>query len=181
MTTINLHQDEQIEKKKFSSVSSRSGFFFASSIFICMLLALAGLKIAVSSIQKQNIGLKTEIEAENKDLKGLDNLKQVADMQARLSQIKNNLQIDKGKISLIPMTQILGYLGTDINSAGVFLSSYKYEEGNKISLTFNANSFSDVAKQVFNFKNSKNFYNVSLDKISRNEKYIVCDVSMNVK
>jgi hypothetical protein len=177
MTTINLYQNEQSEQKS----TSKGGLFFTLGIFICTLLVLVGLKIAVGVIQKQNETLKTQIDTEGKSLVGLSNIEQVADMQARLAQIKDNLQINNGQVSRVPMTQILGYVGDSIDSTGVFLTSYKYEEGNKISLSLNTSSFSDAAKQIFNFKNSKYFSDVSLDKITRGEKYITLDVSMSLK
>lgn len=177
MTTINLHQTEQTEQTKVGN----GGLFLALGILICTLLVLAGFKIAASTLQKQNQTLLTQIEAEKSSLIAMNNVKQVADMQARLAQIKNNLQIKNGKVSLMPMTQILGYVGDSINSSGVFLGSYKYEEGNKIQLTINAVSFSDAAKQIFNLKNSKYFSNVSLADINSEGKYIRCDVDMSIK
>ena len=177
MTTINLYQNEQVAQKK----GSKSGLFFTLGIFIFTLLVLAGFKIAVGMLQKQNETLAGQISTENKSLIGLSNIAQVIDMQARLKEIKNNLQINNSNVSRIPMTQILEHVGDSIDSTGVFLTSYKYEEGNKISLTLNANSFSDAAKQVFNFKNSKYFSNVSLNKIGRGEKYVTLDVDMSLK
>ena len=159
----------------------KGGLIFTLGILIFTLLLLAGFKIAVSMIQKQNQTLVTQIGDEKKSLIGSNNIEQVADMQARIKEIKNNLQISDGKVLRVPMTQILGYVGNSIDSTGIFLTSYKYEEDNKISITLNASSFSDAAKQIFNLKNSKYFSNVSLDKIARGEKYITLDVSMSVK
>ena len=178
MTTINLHQSEQTEKSKFSS---KSGLFFTVGIFACTVLFLAGLKISVNMLQKQNEDLKTQIADENKKLTGLNSIKQVADMQVRLKAIKDNLKIENGQVSRIQMSQILDYVGNNINSSGIFLASYKYTEDNKIELSLNANSFSDAAKQILNFKNSEYFSNVVLSKISRGEKYIEFDVNMNIK
>jgi len=177
MTTINLYQNEQTAKAKNSN---KSGLFFILGIFIFILLIWAGLKIATNMLQKQNEELQTQIVTENNSLSG-DNVEQVADMQARLAEIKDNLQIKNGSVSRVPMSQIIEYVADNINSSGVFLTSYKYEEGGKITLSLDANSFSDAAKQIFNLKNSKYFSDVVLSKIARGEKYIEFDISMKVK
>lgn len=181
MTTINLHQDEQTGQSKISSKFGKGGLFLSLGVFICTLLVLAGLKMAVSRLQQQNTDLETKIAAAKNSLIGLNNIKQFADIQARLKEIKNNLQIKNSKVSRVPMTEILDNVGNNIDSSGVFLTEYKNEEGNKISLKLNTTTFSEAAKQIFNLKNSKYFSNVSLDTIKRGEKYIECEVIMSVK
>ena len=181
MTTINLYQNQQKEQKSFSFRAANSGLLFSLSIFTITIVTLIGLKFAVFLLNKQNEALITAVQKEKESMIGLSNLEQVVDMQARLKQIKDNLQIKNSQVSRIQMTQILDHLSSEVN-AGIVISSYKYEnDKNKVTLTFNANNFSDVARQILNFKSSDYFTNINLTKISRGEKSIPCDVEMNVK
>jgi phosphopantetheine adenylyltransferase len=181
MTTINLYQDQKKDQKDFSYRAATSGFIFSLSILIITILALVVLKFAVSILDRQNEALVINIQNEKNSMAGLSNLEQIVDMQTRLKQIKNNLQINNNQVSRIQMTQMLDHFGTEVN-AGIVVSSYKYEDSsNKISLTFNANNFSDAARQILSFKDSEYFTNVNLAKISRGEKSISCDIEMNIK
>ena len=181
MTTINLYQNQKKEQKGFSYMAASSGLVFSLSILVITILALIGLKFAVSLLSNQSESLATTIQKEKESMIGLSSLEQIVDMQTRLKQIKNILQIKNSQVSRIQMTQTLDQMGTEVN-AGIVVASYKYEkDNNKITLTFNANNFSDAARQILSFKDSDSFTNVTLTKISRGEKAISCDIEMNLK
>jgi hypothetical protein len=184
MTTINLHQqyeqqDQEEQQKIF--LTGNGGLFLSLGILAFTCLVVFGLWAMVKNYEKQNGKLETQIKTETESLGKMIELKDVVDTQTRLAEIKNNLQIKDNKVMLVPMTTILNYIGDATNNSGAFLSLYKYEEGNKIALTFNTSSFDDSAKQILNFKGSNNFTNVSLSKISRGEKYVTCDMTMNLQ
>jgi hypothetical protein len=181
MTTINLYQNQQEEQKKISSRAANSGLFFSLGILAITILALVGLKVAVSFLNKENEAVTATIQKEKDSMTGLSNLEQVVDMQTRLKEIKNNLQIKNNQVSRTQMTQVLDRMGAEVN-AGIVIVSYKYEDsGKKVTLTFEANNFSDVARQILNFKDSTYFTNVKLISVLRGEKTISCDIEMSVK
>jgi len=181
MTTINLYQNQQEKQRKSSSKLGSGGFFFSLGIFIVTLLALAGLKFAVSLLAKQNEALATTIQAEKESMAGLSNLEQIVDMQTRLKQIKNNLKIENNQVTRTKMTQVLDHLSAETD-ARIAVSTYKYENNDsKITLTFEASNFSDIARQILNFKGSDYFTNVNLIKLSRGVKSISCSIEMNIK
>ena len=181
MTTINLYQNQQKEQKGFFSALAKNGLFFSLSILVVIILVLFGLKFAASLLSKQSGSLAANVQKEKESMLGLGNLEQIVDLQTRLKQIKDNLQIKNSQVSRIQMTQVLSYFGAEVN-AGITVSSYEYKsDKNKIDLTFNANNFSDAAQQILNFKESNYFTNVNLIGISRGEKSITCDIEMNVK
>lgn len=178
MTTINLYQSQ--EERQNSLGGFNKGLFFSLGILIITLLVLVGLKISVQVLKKQNEKALAKVQAENANIVTFKNLDQVVDMQTRLEKIKEHLQIENNKVSLPLITEILNDLGTDIGK-GVVVSSFQYDNDGKILLEFNSSNFSDVAQQVFNFKSSNNFTNVSLGKIKREEGNISCAIEMKVK
>lgn len=181
MTTINLYQNQQKEQKSFSFKFANNGVLFSLGILAVTILTLMGIKFAVFLLNKQNEALIETVQKEKENMIGLNNFEQLVDMQTRLKQIKDNLQIKNNQVSRLQMTQVLDYLGAEVNK-GIFLSSYKYEsDKNKVVLTFNANNFSDAARQILNFKSSDYFTSINLTKISRGEKTIQCDIEMNLK
>ncbi len=182
MTTINLHQQQhqQEPQEKLSFRAANGGFFFSLGILIFTLLGLAGLKVAMSTIGKQNEVLAGNIQRETESLSGLSDLQRIVDVQKRLGYIKSNLEISGGAVSRVQMTQVLDHLGAAIDT-GIVIASFKLENADTVSLTFNANNFSDASRQIVSLKNSDYFTGVSLTKISRGEKSVACDITMKIK
>lgn len=181
MTTINLYQDQEKKKSSFFKGSKYGILFLSFGVFLIVVLVFIGLKIAVYSFSQQNKALKDAIENEKVEMARLSNLDQVFDMQMRLKEIKGNLKMGNNQVASTQMIQILNKMEGEINN-GIVLTTYKYEnDKNKVTLTFNANNFNDVAQQVLGFKESDYFSNVNLTKISRGEKAITCVLEMNIK
>lgn len=180
MTTINLHQNQQNDQSSFSGKGGNSGFIFSLLILVVTLLALAGLKYYVTYLAAQNKALVDNISVENSKLAELKSLENLIDMQNRLKEIKKNLNISEdGSVNRLEITKVLKYMSSDLNR-GIVVSEFKYAP-DKTSVSFNATNFSDVSKQIFNFKNSDHFANVVVTKIDRGEKAIACSVDMIVK
>jgi len=182
MTTINLYQDDQEIKKRLAANSKffSGGVFFSLAIVALIFLVLIGLKVYVSQVEKNNVKMNNDAQKQENDLINLEGLGQVVDVQTRLQHIKNNLKITDGEVSRIQMVDVLDNFEKDINK-NIVVSSLKYDENRKIQVTFESNSYSDISRQIMSFKNSDNFKNVTLAKISRNEKAISCDVEMFLK
>lgn len=181
MTTINLYQDQEKKKSNFFKGSQYGILFLSFGVFLIVVLVFIGLKISVYSFSQQNKALKDAIENEKVEMARLSNLDQVFDMQMRLKEIKGNLKMGNNQVASTQMIQILNKMEGEINN-GIVLTTYKYEnDKNKVTLTFNANNFNDVAQQVLGFKESDYFSNVNLTKISRGEKAITCVLEMNIK
>lgn len=178
MTTINLYQNQQKKQSKFSA---NGGLIFSLSILLVVILALIGLKFAVSFIGKQSQAMATEVEKEKESMTSLGGLEKIIDIQSRLKQIRSNLNVKNNQASRLQMTKILDNVGAEINS-GIVISSYKYEDNkNKITLIFDAKNFSDAARQILNFKDSNYFTNVNMTNIARGTETISCSIEMNVK
>lgn len=181
MTTINLYQEQEKKKSSFFKGSKNSVLLLSLGVLLIVILVFIGLKIAVYSFEKQNEKLEDVIKNEKAEMARLSNLEQVFDMQMRLKEIKSNLKVENNQVSRTQMVQVLNKMEGEINN-GIVVTTYKYEnDKNKVSLTFNANNFNDVAQQILGFKESDYFSNVNLTKISRGEKAISCVVEMNIK
>lgn len=179
MTTINLHQNRQEDQARFSVKSGNSGFVFSLGILVITLLILAGLKLYVPFAEGNEKVLADTVLAENNKLVGLKSLEKIVDTQQRLNEIKNNLQLKDGNVTRLEMTKILDHLSSDLNP-GVVVSDFKYET-DKVTVSFDANNFSDVAKQILNFKKSDYFTEVNLSSINRKENTINSTVTMKIK
>ena len=179
MTTINLYQNPEERQQKISARTANSGFFFSLGILICTILAFVGLKFYVSTIAKQNDVMLNEINQQNTTLAGVSNLQHVLDMQARLAQIKGNLQIKNEAVGKLKITDVLNHLGTDLSS-DVTISSYSYTDG-EIKVAFVSNDFNGIARQISNFKKSTYFSNANLVDVVRGQKNITADMTMEIK
>lgn len=179
MTTINLHQNQQNNQSNFSGKISNNGFIFSLIILAVTLLVLVGVKLYVPFMENRISALDDTISVEKNKLVGLKSLEQVIDMQNRLKEIKTNLQITNNAVTRLEMTKIFDNLGGDLNK-GVVVSEFNYDP-EKITVSFEASNFNDLAKQILNFKKSSYFADVNVLSVSRGEKNIVCTVAMNVK
>jgi hypothetical protein len=179
MTTINLHQNQN-ENGSNMLVSSRSGgMIFSLFILLSVGLSYVGLKYYIPTVDDKNIALDAAIKSQNDQLVGLKSLEKVVDSQKRLIEIKNNLQFSAdGNVGRVGMTNILDDLSSELSPA-VIVSDFEYKN-NEVTVTFESNSFSDVAKQVSNFKKSEHFSGAYLATISRKDNVITCSVGMRV-
>ncbi|MEI7890344.1 MAG: hypothetical protein WCI36_00065 [bacterium] len=178
MTTINLHQNKQEESAAFS-IKNAGGLLFSIGIVVLVLLGIVGLKYYVPKAQAINENLTRDVAAENVKLVGLKDLEQVVDMQARTAEIRKNLEIVNGEVSRPAMTKILDMVGLELNK-GVVVTVLKYE-ADKLTISFETIGFGDVARQIFNFKSSKNFDQVNLTSVARKETAVVATVEMMIK
>ena len=178
MTTINLHQSQEKEQSGFSN-QRNGGFIFSVGIIVVTILIMAGLKLYIPSLVAKNDALAADIVTEKSKLVGLKSLENVIDIQNRLKEISSNLQITNGEVKRLEMTKMLDNLSFEMNK-NIVVSSLKYD-GTKVTVSLESNNFSDIAKQVFNFKTSDKFSDVGVVKLDRNEKNITCDVAMNIK
>ena len=181
MTTINLYQNQQEIQEKLAARSASSGFIFSIGILIVTIMVWGGLKVAVSILDKKNFELASNVEQERINLASFGNIENIVDLQIRLEQIKNNLQIKDNAVNRKQATSILDHLGSDISS-GIVVSEYKYDnDSNKVTLMLSANNFTDASRQILNLKTSNYFSNVNLIGISRGVKAIAASVEMSVK
>jgi hypothetical protein len=180
MTTINLYQDQQKKQQDFSFWKTNGGFLFSLGILFLVVLTFMGLNFYVSVLKKQNTEMSDKIQTEKKRLSDMGDLDKIIDMQTRLSKIKENLNIEDGKIMRLQMTDILDHLSKEMLAEAI-VSSYIYNDNGTVTVTFQTNGFGNVARQVLSFKKSNYFINASLERISRNEKLVVCDVKMGIK
>ena len=141
------------------------------------ILMLIAIKIALPLFENRNQAVLADIQKEKNNLVELSN--EVMDMQTRVDQIRDNLQIKNGKILRLGMAEVLSNLEKD-SIAGVAVSLYKYED-DKATVTFVSNNFNDIAKQILNFKKSEYFENVNVVSVDGKEKYMTCVIEMSVK
>lgn len=179
MTTINLYQNQGENEKRASSLGLNSGFFFSLGILIITLIVLVALKVYIPIVEGKNKALEESITAENSKLVGLKDLEQIVDMQKRVGEIKGNLQIKDGKVGRTEVTEVLDRISSEISS-GVVISTFNYT-GEKISITFSSNNFSDVSRQIYNLKKSEYLTGVNVTNITRGEKDILFTVEMQIK
>ncbi|HPN54752.1 MAG TPA: hypothetical protein PLB52_02360 [Candidatus Moranbacteria bacterium] len=184
MTNINLYQDDQEIKKRLAANTKffSGGVFFSLMLVVLTLLVFVGLKIYVSQVEKNNAIVLKEIENQRNSIIKLDELGEVIDVQKRLQNIKDNLKIVNGEITSVQVANVLDNFEKDINNT-VVVSSFNYDDSGKIEISFESNSYSEISRQIMNFKNSKNLRNVILTKIAKNEKTgnINCDLEMHIK
>jgi hypothetical protein len=178
MTTINLYQNDENEKR-IASQSMNGGFMFSIAILVVTLLVLTGLKVYNPMVAKKNVALAETIDVENTNLVGLTTLDQLVDTQNRLSVIKSTLEIENGAVKRTEMTKILDELSSDMNK-GLSITSYGYTD-NKVTANFSAGNFNDASKQIFSLKNSDYFSNVNLQSISRGEDSVLFNIEMEIK
>lgn len=179
MTTINLYQDQQEAQRKLLSTSGNGGLFISLGILVLTFLVLGGLKFSVYTLEKESVALEQSAKAENTSLAGFGELDRIADLQARLEQIKSNLQVKNNVVTRMQMNDVLDRLGSDLSS-GIVITSYKFDSG-KIKVSFKAGNFNDASRQILNFKKSSNFSDVNLTSISRDETGVKSDVEMSIK
>jgi hypothetical protein len=179
MTTINLYQDNQEAPKKFS-INSNKSLILSASILLVTILVFLSIKYAINPILKnRNKTLTENIKKEEESITGMNNLELVYDFQSRLEKIRQNLQIkDNNTISRPEMKSILMNLEQDMLGS-VYLTSYAYENG-KVSVAFVADNMDDAARQILNFRNSKNFNNISISGFGKTDKNINCNINMNI-
>lgn len=181
MTTINLYQNKEQDKKRISSRTANGGFWFSIAILALTLISLFSIRIYIASLVKQNEALTASVAQQNQGLAGVNSLQRILDMQTRLAEISKGLEIKDKQVGQLKMTQILDGLEKDMNS-GVAVTSYSYDEASgEVKVSFNARNFNDAARQILNFKKSEYFSEVDLGEITRDEKGINTEVSMKFK
>lgn len=184
MTNINLYQDDEEIKKRLAANTKffSGGVFFSLLLVVLTLLVFVGLKIYVSQVEKNNAKVLTDVANERKKIIQLNELGEVIDVQNRLQNIKDNLKIVNGEVSSVQVANVLDNFEKDVNST-VLVSSFNYNNSGKIEISFESNNYSEISRQIVNFKNSKNLKNVRLTKIAKNEETgnINCDLEMYIK
>ncbi|MDD5397327.1 MAG: PilN domain-containing protein [Candidatus Moranbacteria bacterium] len=178
MTTINLYQNQE-EKNRISAQNLNGGLIFSLVILTITVLTFVGLKFYVPILEAKSAALSASVTSENDKTVGLKKLANIVDVQNRLVEIKNNLQIKNGTVNRVEMNKVLDKLSADLN-AGVVVSSYKYNV-DTVDVSFESSNFADVAKQILNFKKSDFFTEVNLSSIARKENVVACTVSMKYK
>jgi hypothetical protein len=180
MTTINLQQEKKENESRFTSTAGgNGGVIFSLGILIFTFLTLIGLNMYVPYAQKNSDALAANVQTESEKLVGLKSLERVVDMQKRLTEIKNNLQISDGAVNRLEMTKILDQLSGELNT-NIVVTDFKYDNGG-VTVTFNAFNFGDIAKQILNFKKSSYFSGVGVSSIKNEDGLVTCVVTMNVK
>lgn len=148
-------------------------------IIVLTAVVLVCVKLAIPIVEERNSRVLDEIKTENNSLAQESKIDLVFDVQTRLNQIKKNLQIKNNEVSRPEMTDVLSNLATD-SIAGVAVSLYKFEN-NKVTATFNATNFNDIAKQILNFKKSAYFKNANVISVGRGkEEGVTCIVEMDI-
>jgi Tfp pilus assembly protein PilN len=172
MTTINLYQQADGDRKKKTSILASGGLIYAVSVLVFVLVLFAGMKFYNSWLTTRNVGIEDAITQKNSSFLTQDAANQVVDIQARLEVINKNLD------SQVIMTDVLRNLSAGMVS-GVVATSYKYEN-QKVTVAFLANNFSDVSRQILNLKKrDSKFSNVSLASINREEAGVNFSISMS--
>lgn len=180
MTTINLHQNQEDVQKKMSAKTANGGFIFSLAILFLTIGSLYATRFYKGMIITENEELSNKVASDNQNLAKINSLQKVVDMQSRLALIKENLGIEKGKVEVLKMTEILDALERDMTS-GVVIKSYEFDNENKeVNVSFLALNYNDAAKQLFAFKQSKYFTGASLETITREESGIVSEVKMSL-
>lgn len=175
MTTINLYQPSQKENQAGNGFRIGGNFVFSLGILIVTLLALGGLKIAVMFLNDRNDTISKELIAQKSSISGQENIQHVLDVQTRLAQVKINLDMHKN----YDTNGIITNLGAEMAN-GVVVSSFS-NTNKKLDVIFDGTNFSDISKQLYNLRNSKNFTNVNLKGITRNEKGISMEIEMELQ
>lgn len=178
MTTINLHQNQSSNGSNVLLNNNNNGLIFSVLILVLTLGGYFGLKYYVTTISAKTAIVEKEIVSQNEQLIGLDSLEKVVDSQKRLVEIKNNLQLEGNVVNHLEVDKILDKLSREMNLA-VIATDFQYKN-KTVTVTFEANGFSDIAKQVLSFKKSEYFSGAYLSSISRKEKKVNCVVVMQV-
>ncbi len=180
MTTINLHQDQQQKQPFFSEGGSNGGLIFSLGLLVLTFLVWGGLSFYLPKLVENNVKLDNQIKDDNIKITELKSLELTIDMRNRLKAIKDNLGInDKNIVTTLDVSKVLNSLNTDLN-VGVVVSRFEYKGDGSVIVAFDSVNYSDVAKQIANFKHSDNFSEVEIGSVARKEKAIVTTVSMKV-
>lgn len=177
MTTINLYQNQEEAQRKNSSNSSNGGFFFSLSILILTILAIFGMRMYVASIVKQNKILAEKVLQQNQSLAGVNSLQRILDLQTRMNQISENLEIRNGEVQQVWKTKILDHMAGELSS-GVVVSSFSLD-GDSVKIGFNVKNYNEAARQVLNFKKSSYFSDIELVDMKRDANGISVTMTMN--
>ena len=173
MTPINLYQeggsrDELSKKTQLFGTS-----FFLGLLLMALTLATWGiLAYLQNSYIAKNILLDAAIAKYKSELGKSDQVNQIADIQARIKNITDNLEL-QGKSSVKTVLQDVAAGVVD----GVTVISYSEKEG-AISLTLISGDYANIAKQIAKFKSIESFFNVAASNLARGEKGISFEISM---
>jgi hypothetical protein len=187
MTTINLYQDQQEQKHKEEVGKKTSKFKVSGSLMLLLgiialtLLTFSGVRGFLAYLENKDGSLKDQIAEREKSFIGGSEFERAFDMQIRLRNIKNNLNIKEKEVKRQGMNKVLKNLEDDFIVSGVLLSDYNYTDG-KVKVVFDADNFNSASRQIISLKNSENFLNANLVQIGINEQGVIkCTVEMNAK
>ena len=176
MTPINLYQENGSQGE-----ISKKAPLFGASFFIALLLLAAtpgawGYFYYVNDVYvKKNASLDTDIAASKARFEKNVQIDQVADVQARTALIKSKLTAQsKANAKAILQDVASGVID------GIVADAYSYNNGT-IALTLNCGDYATVAKQVAKFRGMENFSNVNVVNLSKGEKGILLEITMNKK
>jgi hypothetical protein len=152
MVNINLKiEHTDIEKKTFF----QKEVVILGSVLSLLVLAYAGLLIYKASLDKKTAVVIDQYGSKLATFQA-GPAKRVFDFQNRLNTA-NNLIAKKDKT-----LEILQKF-EEMIIAGVYIDSYEYESSkNKLTLNIIVKNYADMARQVFSFKNSGYFSEVSV-------------------
>lgn len=173
MTTINLYQKEQENNALSRYGKMKSNIIFFLTIFGMILVAFVAIKMITLDIANKKNLTEAKIVTEKEALNGNKKVDEVIDSQFRLKEIKNNLS------AKIEMNDVLDKVSSLV-IPGVNFLSYKYAD-KKILITLRAINFSNISKQISNFKNADFVVNVNATNFTRSEDGVTCEVAMNMK
>ena len=172
MTTINLQQDQRAEMLNKTG-KLNFGLVVFAIVFSIILLSYIGLKVGSNFFNQKNAKLREQILSTGASLNGSKSVDDVIDLQFRVKQIKDNLA------SKVEATSTLDKVAKAV-IPGVVFSSYG-DADKKIDISFRANDFSSVSKQIFNFKQADFVSGVGVKGLVRDEKGIKCDIELSIK
>jgi len=161
MANINLLQKIPQKKEGFEKIGiSNKGAGISLVILFVALIGLVILKIYVGNLDKKVLDVNGKISVESLVLKGND-ADHIADVQTRLEKIKSNVDSMKNP------ENILKELEKNMVQ-GVALKSFENKES-AVSVLAVTNSFTNMAKQILSFKESKYFKGIKVTTTERDK------------
>lgn len=152
MTTINLYKSQENESPEESRAAKifDGSFVISLSVLLIVLVAIFAIRVYGKNITKENVNLKTQIEAAQSTNLTSVAVNNVLDFQTRLDLIKVQ------KSNEVGMNEVLNKVSAAmLTEARVTEYTYSGKE-NAIELMMWAKDYRTIAAQLMNFKVAEN-------------------------
>ena len=160
MSNINLYQSEETSEKSVKAGILDKGLTIGVIIFAVVLVGYGGVKLYLGSLDQKINALK--IEAENsRNALDRSGVNEAASFQQRLEIMESTgITFEKnnpsGVFANVQRVMLSGVVASEISF-----------QGKEFKISFVADNFEVLAKQILNFKKDSAFQNVQVESSSR--------------